>query len=1607
MADDKFVGVRETAAEYLVTPRDKGEWFEALIKRYLKEGPEYRDTIKNVWLWREWPHASPVRDIGIDLVAEDINGEYWAIQCKNYDAARQLVKQEVDSFFTTSGRTFKANGRVCKFSRRLIVTTTNRISSNLEEAITGQTIPVTLIRRKDLDDSLVDWESFTPSRPGTFRQHPQNGVRPHQREAINKIISGFKKHNRGKLIMACGTGKTFTTLRLMEEYTKKNGTILFLAPSLSLVSQALREWSVQKKDKFRAFVVCSDSSIGRRSKDNEDIAVSELSYPVTTDAGRLADNAGTRTIGMRTVIFATYHSIDVIAKAQKRGLGEFDLVICDEAHRTTGIDTAKKETSFFLKVHDNDKIKAKKRLYMTATPRIYTGASKDIAKDRKASLYSMDDEAIYGEEFYQLGFGEAAEKGLLSEYKVMIVAVDEAQMANVSNAYNHAYEMEDNKAITHDLATQIIGSWKGLSKSGVKAISEHGEESKIIEDDDRPLGRAVAFSFTIESSQQKSQVFHKMTEMARKETKSREVNKLLRCEVKHIDGTMNAATRTDAINWLKQDPGKKGCRIISNARCLSEGVDIPDLDAVIFFETRDSIVDIVQAVGRVMRKAKDKKYGYIILPVCIPSGEVKDYNAYINDDKQFKGIWKVLKALRAHDDRLVDEAVYREKVEVTDVSDKQDTDGNKEPSQMDLSLLPIGDISNAMYAVIPRKLGDMEYWRDWARGVADIAKELTVRINDTLKHKKERKAFDNFLEDLQQNINPQISEDDAVEMLTQQILTRPIFDALFEGYTFTSENHVSKAMQLVLDSMKGIGIDSEVQKLKLFYKNVKRKIKAAKSDKAKQEVIRRLYDTFFQTAFPKMAERLGIAYTPVPVVDFIINSVQAALKKHLNSSLNRSNVQILDPFTGTGTFITRLIQSKHINKKQLPHKFQKEINANEIVLLAYYIAAINIESAYYGRTQQHQEFKGIVLTDSFQMHENRDIVDTVILPENSKRVTKQKKTPIQVVMSNPPYSAGQKSQNDNNKNVKYPELDADIAQSYVENSSATYRNSLYDSYIRAIRLASNRIENKGIVAFVTNGSFIDSNSTDGLRKCLVEEFSHIYIFNLRGNQRTSGEISRKEGGKIFGSSSRTQVAISIMVKDPDHKGKARLYYHDIGDYLSREDKLDIITKYGDIDSIKWKRITPNTEGDWINQRDPAFDKFISIGDKKNKDTTEVIFDMYSCGIVSSRDAWAYNFSIDDVADNMQRMITNYNRERRKYHKACGDDAESNWPEVRDIVNSEPANISWSRSLERDVLKGKIHKFDAEKIVPSTYRPFCRSWLYFSRAFNEMVYQMPQLYPTPEHKNIVIAVTGIAAGKPFSSLITDRIPSFDMHDKGQCFPLYWYEQADKADNPDLFANKKADKHGYIRHHAISDWALNAFRKRYRDNTITRKDIFWYIYGILHSPEYRERFGDTLKRMLPRIPFASDFRAFSTAGQQLGQCHLNYETTKMHPVTIHRASLLKEDKNYEVSKMTFAKTRDKNNKLIADKTAIRYNDYITISDIPIETYNYIVNGKPAIEWIMERYTYNQDKDSQIINDANEWSDDPKYILNLLRRIITVSMETNRIVRDLPKIKGNASK
>ena len=1586
---------------------DQGSKFERLMKKYFLTSPLYSEIFEEVWLWSEFPYAN-THDIGIDLVAKVRDkDEFYAIQCKFYDVNNSVSKDDVDTFISASGKAFYIDGVEHRYSGRIIVSTTDKWSSNAEETINGQLPPVNRIRLQDLKDSGIDWDSFTLDKIEEMKVCSKKKERPHQVEAIDAVINGFKDSERGKLIMACGTGKTFTALKIAEAITNGTGNVLFLVPSISLLNQTLVEWTAQSKYKYRVYAICSDPKASKTS-DNID-SITDLVIPATTDVNKLiARYVGEDSDNTLNFFFSTYQSIEVVSAFQKKSGINFNIIICDEAHRTTGVTLAGEDESNFVKVHSNDFIKADKRLYMTATPRIYGDESKKKASEGSALLCSMDDESIYGKEFYCLGFSKAVSLGLLADYKVIVLAVDEAYVSKRLQSLL----TDKSSELTLDDSVKILGCLNGLSK---RTLFE--SEENYFANDPTPMRRAVAFNSSIKASKKFVAMFE---EIQNELMLNGHDDSIVTVQLGHVDGTDNALVRKSRIDWLKENTSDNSCRVLSNARCLSEGIDVPALDAVMFLNPRNSIVDIIQSVGRVMRRAEGKQYGYIILPIGIPAGmEPEDA---LNDNKRYKIVWDVLQALRAHDDRFnntINKIDLNKKkpdniqiIGVTGTGDGEGSGNSESYRQLQMNFDDLEKWKNSVYAKIVKKCGSRRYWETWAKDIADIANRHIEEIKLLIKKPEIAPKFKEFLKALQLNLNSSIKTSDAIEMLAQHMITKPVFDALFEDYEFVKSNPVSRIMQDMLAILDEKALDKEQETLDKFYLSVQERAKGIDNAEGKQKIIIELYEQFFKNALPKQVAKLGIVYTPVEVVDFIIKSVDYVLRDKFNSSLNDKGVHVLDPFTGTGTFIVRLLRSGLIDIDNLLYKYTNEIHANEIVLLAYYIATINIEETFHDLigAEDYTAFEGIVLTDTFAMTEKQKAKETEgdqliqMFAENSARAEKQLKAPITVIVGNPPYAVGRKSGNDETEYTSYEYLDKEIADTYGKKSAAANNRAMYDSYVKAFRWATDRIGDNGIIGFVSNGAWLDSVAFDGFRQCLIEDFNHIYVFNLRGNQRTSGELSRKEGGKIFGSGSRTPVAITILVKRKGVKKDGFVRYHDIGDYLSREQKLAIISEFGDVSGIKWSFITPNENNDWINQRNQSYINFVALGDKRKREALSISLDNYATGLQTNRDVWIIGSDKAIVQANTLNMIDFYNSERVRLLAEYGnlvedgsivssENALSTF--ISNSINMDATKISWTRGLIKRLARNE--QIDSEyQLRTIAYRPFCKKHLIYKKQIIEYPSCWDNIYPTDDTENLVICISGSPIKKPFCAFITDTIQDCNFLEHAQSYPLYMYDKVEKHGNAQmtLFGDMaEEDTVTYKKRFAISDAALTKFKGIYGDR-VTKEDIFYYLYAVLHSKDYIEAYADNLAKEMVRIPTLEKFPKYVEIGRQLAELHLNYEAPADAAALGLDIAITKED--YTVSKMRFKKDGKDN-----DKGTIIFNDYITISNIPERAYEYVVNGRSAIEWIMESYRVKTDKDSGITDDPNTYGDE-KYIFNLLISVISVSLKTLDLIESMPEYK-----
>lgn len=1536
--------VKEMDADYKIQ-RDRGTMFELLSRTYFKNEPMYERLFDEVWTLNEVPaeYYIPKSDKGVDLVARERDtGLLVAIQCKYYAEDRTIQKTDIDSFFNEVGKKF--------YSKGIIITTTDKWGKNAEEALVGRDKEITRISLTQLKDSQIDWSEFSFEKPEYVKIQQKKTPRNHQIPAIEKVVNGFKTANRGKLIMAPGTGKTYTSMAIAEEMAKeKDGVfrVLYLVPSIQLLSQTLRGWTADTNYQMDAIAVCSDRKVTKQEAKGEfeDITVADIGFPATTNTEKLLEyqarieaNAAK---GNFLTVFSTYQSIDVIIEAQKQGFYEFDLVVCDEAHRTTGATEAGKEDSSFTKVHYDENIKTVKRLYQTATPRVYGDAAKQKADEMSVVIADMDNADLYGEEFYRIGFGDAIRQGILTDYKVMILAVDEEVVAK-----RFQKMLANEKELQFNDVTKIIGCWNGLVKRKSNSDSVIG----------KPMKRAIAFTGTIKESLLITDMFERVVDEYIYEKED-----AFSIEIQHADGSMNALQKNKKINWLKEEVPDNTCRILSNARFLTEGVDIPDLDAVMFLKPRKSKIDIAQAVGRVMRKSPGKDYGYVILPIGIPAGV--DENSVLDNNEKYAVVWEVLNALRSLDERF-DSTINKlelnkKKPSMIGTYSAGDAPKNglndPEDYQTELDFSEWTDLEKAIYGKIVRKVGNVRYWEDWSKDVADIAQLHMLRIRVMLEDRNSEayKEFQKFIKSLRYNINDSITETQAIEMLAQHLITKPVFEALFDSYSFVMNNPVSKSMNEILSILDEQGLMKEQEKLEAFYESVRVRAEGVDNLKAKQDIIIQLYDKFFKVGFKETTERLGIVFTPVEVVDFMIQSVNDVLKKHFDKSLASKGVHVLDPFTGTGTFITRLLQSGLIPKDDLLRKYTQEIHANEIVLLSYYIAAINIEETIhelikeFNSNNEYIPFEGIILTDTFESTEKEDTFDDDFFRDNDERLKRQVESPIKVVIGNPPYSIGQTNANDNNQNIEYPKLTQKIESTYAKHTSGLNKKSLFDTYIKAFRWATDRLDETGIVAFITPNSIIDKPSFEGFRKVIHEEFNHIYSINLKGAVRGKiGEEAKAEGQSVF--NILTGVSITILVKD--NSNEHNIFYFDIGDYLSRSEKLEKLNTLKSVGEMEFVKITPDENSDWINQRDSKYASFDEMDGE--------VFFTKAIGVTTNRDSWVYNFSHKMVNHNSKTMIANYNAELNRLINI------KDIKEKLESINTNENYIKWSRGLKGKFERNQVITHDSKAILKSAFRPFTKKWLYYEKSIVE--------YPGVYHSifgenNKVIYVGGGGARRDFSVLMVDSIPHLQLIDNGRGYVLYNNDTSElMSDNNNI--------------NEIFSQKIN----------LEPEDVFYYVYGLLHSKEYRVKYNNDLRKADPRIPILKNKSEYVDIGRKLADLHLNYENLGSNKDV--EIEFKVENPSYRVEKMKHP-SRTKVDTIIVNKD-------IVIKNIPLKSYEYIVNGRPAIEWIIDQYQIKTDKKTGIIDDPNNYCDEEQYIFNTLLSVINMSIKTVELIDLLPK-------
>lgn len=860
--------------------------------------------------------------------------------------------------------------------------------------------------------------------------------------------------------------------------------------------------------------------------------------------------------------------------------------------------------------------------------------------------------------------------------------------------------------------------------------------------------------------------------------------------------------------------------------------------------------------------------------------------------------------------------------------------------------------------------------------VADIGQGLAQLIQQERKNNSTfTAAFAEFLDKCRQSINPNLAEAAVEEMLIQHLLTERLFRTVFNRPAFTRRNVIAFEIENVIDALTSHSFsrDEFLSSLDRFYVAIERTAATISDFSHKQHFLNTVYEQFFQGFSIKVADTHGIVYTPQPIVDFMVKSVAEILEREFGRSLADEGVHIIDPFVGTGNFIVRMM--REIPKTALERKYASELHCNEVMLLPYYIASMNIEHEYYDATGVYEPFEGICLVDTFDLAEDRQL--PLFAPENTQRVDNQKRTPMFVVIGNPPYNVGQINENDNNKNRKYPTMDKRVRETYSRDSKATNKNVLADPYVKAIRWAADRIGEEGIVALVSNNGFLDGVASDGMRKHLEQDFTMIYHIDLKGNARTSGERRRREGGNVFDDQIRVGVGISFFIKKAKAESEqAEVWTYSADDYLRAREKQENLIRFGDYTGVPVKKAVIDRKHTWLTEGLHAeYELFTPLGSKDSKvaggEAEGVIFKTYSRGITTCRDKWVYNFSRNALTENMKRTIDIYNEQVFKWNRLSRQETD-----LDDFVLYDDRKIKWSHTLKADLRRGRTTDLSQEKLRQSLYRPFTMSHLYFDRVMNEAVYVFPSIFPSPkaEEENRVICVSG-PGHDVFRNLIANRIVELKFSNSSnggtQCFPFYTY-----------------DEDGDNRRENITDWALDRFRSNYRDDSITKWNIFHYVYGLLHHPRYHERYQANLKRELPRIPFAPDFRGFAEAGARLARLHVGYEEQPEY--RLRQVETPDVPLDWRVEKM----------RLTSDKTQLRYNDFLTLDGLPAEAFEYRLGNRSALEWVIDQYRVTTDKRSGIVNDPNR-PDDPQYIVRLIGKVISVSLETVKIVEGLPEL------
>ena len=1504
----------------------RGTRFEILMKQFFETDSIWKNQFKKVQMWKDYSGMDGDIDKGIDLVGTDYDGSECAIQCKCWNDDATLDLKDVSTTYADKDRYEKINRVVIVFTGKNL---TRHAATHFSD--TGTTV----LMKDDLRESPINWDEdelkyvVKPKTP-----------RPHQVEATNNVLEKFKQHDRGQLIMACGTGKTLVSLHIGERGVGTGGLILYVVPSIYLIPQAMREWSDNCSIKHQYMAVCSDKTAGNDANGS----ITEVPVEPSTNVDKLKKKLLTRRNDTLCIIFSTYNSLPVVKEAVNE---QFDMILFDEAHKT-----ASSRDSYYTMGHSDENIAASKRLYMTATPRTYS----ETAKQKNVNVNSMDDEDVYGPVFYKLRFSEARDMGILVPFKITMAEVSEGQLYEDIKAAG-----EESPDALNDL-TKMYGAWQGINYPDGK---------------DKPpklLQRVIVFHNTVNKSkifagEKKSKLaFGQLVEKSKKIYADMSGN----VEIKHIDADTRSSSRGMALDWLRKSDDKPDtCRILTNAKCLQEGVDVPALDGIIFMDPRRSGIDIIQSIGRVMRKPKGvkKKAGYVILPIPVPTGD--DAMKAFENTRRYGPVRDVLKAIVAHDDELM--ALINQTNLVSPSGQTNWIPEALEEALAKMLAVNIGSIPEYVKSIV-LDLRDVSYYSSYGIKLGKASKRIEVMIYSKIDHEPEiSKRIDMLHEDLRAVVGETLTRDDVVKTLSQHIVLYRVFNMLFpDGFN----NPISHAME---SAMSGLNLDAELEEFKTFYSDVEYDIRLIKTPEERQEFIKKIYDSFLRGADKKGANKHGVVYTPIEIVDFIIHSINHVLKTSFNTSFADPNtsIKVLDPFTGAGTFIARLLEAGIIPHDKLYENYKHNIYANELILLAYYVASVNIEATYQSLMRGHRyvPFDGISFTDTFNQNpqyrldvKHRKTVQKLdgSFKDAHERVQSQRWAHLHIIIGNPPYSSGQTSADEDNPNTSHPEIEERIKMTYASKiPHIKQKKSLFNSYIKALRWASDRIGNSGIIGFVTPSGWITGNVEAGIRDCIKEEFTDVWCFDLRGQKGVSHDgrnIFEYKGSSVGGTT--VGVAISILVKNPK-KPKHEIHYAklDTSDY-SGDEKRNRVKQFGSITGISdWEVIPDNPYNDWVNRRgvaDKEFHNHMPMGNSKEKksSTDNGIFNMQTVGVSTARDDWVYNTSTKELSTNMKKHIDYYNNSNL-------DDFKTN-----------PAQAKKSDfSIERMKRFGKKIRFDNQQIRMSLFRPFYKQRFYYEHIFISRPQAIPRCFPFNNSENLVIIVPNKIKSN-FSAFITDIAPDFHSIGTSQCFPIYMYDKSGK------------------RHDNITDYAVKTFRQHYNNDTITRDDIFYYTYGLLHHQGYRDKYQASLVRGLPYIPLAPDFKAFSKSGKRLSKLHLEYENGTRYNLGNPLNPIPDSPKSIQFGSKH--NTSD-GPKTVPDFSTLYVNGIKIYDNIP--DVQYVVNERTPIRWFEGRYKFKTYKGSGNTNYPLEdvRGEDVRAIIE---RLVYVGVKSDEIIGGLPK-------